>query len=169
MTTVVSHNCRGGTVAGVTVAPHNSPAMQERSVTDQKTPLRARLAARPAAATRSARPDWLRLPASFSSGDVAVLSPEVDGEPLAEYAAGTACGRARSGRPVPEYLYQLWRRRHFILAFATARNIAMYTEAKLGQLWQVLTPLLNAGRLLPDLRPAAAHQPRHAELPRASW
>ena len=31
------------------------------------------------------------------------------------------------------------------MAFATARNIAMYTEAKLGQIWQVLTPLLNAG------------------------
>jgi teichoic acid transport system permease protein len=29
------------------------------------------------------------------------------------------------------------------MAFATARNIAMYTEARLGQLWQVLTPLLN--------------------------
>ena len=33
----------------------------------------------------------------------------------------------------------------FMLAFATARNIALYTEARLGQLWQVLTPLLNAG------------------------
>jgi teichoic acid transport system permease protein len=31
------------------------------------------------------------------------------------------------------------------MAFATARNIAMYTEARLGQVWQVLTPLLNAG------------------------
>jgi teichoic acid transport system permease protein len=39
----------------------------------------------------------------------------------------------------------LWERRHFILAFATARNIAMYTQARLGQLWQILTPLLNAG------------------------
>ena len=52
------------------------------------------------------------------------------------------------------------------LAFATARNIAMYTEARLGQLWQVLTPLLNAGGLLPDLRRAAARQPGHPELPR---
>jgi teichoic acid transport system permease protein len=39
----------------------------------------------------------------------------------------------------------IWQRRHFISGFATARNIAMYTEARLGQLWQVLTPLLNAG------------------------
>ena len=39
----------------------------------------------------------------------------------------------------------LWQRRHFIIGYATARNISMYTEAKLGQVWQVLTPLLNAG------------------------
>jgi len=43
------------------------------------------------------------------------------------------------------YARQLWRRRYFISGFATARNVAMYTEARLGQLWQVLTPLLNAG------------------------
>jgi teichoic acid transport system permease protein len=42
------------------------------------------------------------------------------------------------------YARQLWDRRHFIVGFATARNVAMYTEARLGQLWQVLTPLLNA-------------------------
>jgi teichoic acid transport system permease protein len=64
---------------------------------------------------------------------------------LADYA------RAHGLRPSAErpgvlvYLRQLWRRRHFIVAFATARNVAMYTEAKLGQLWQVLTPLLNVG------------------------
>src|SRR5713226_3839608 len=43
------------------------------------------------------------------------------------------------------YLRELARRWSFIMGFATARNVAMYTEAKLGQLWQVLTPLLNAG------------------------
>ena len=38
----------------------------------------------------------------------------------------------------------LWQRRQFITGFATASNVAMYSEARLGQLWQVLTPLLNA-------------------------
>ena len=38
----------------------------------------------------------------------------------------------------------VWERRHFITAYATARNVSMYTEARLGQLWQVLTPLLNS-------------------------
>jgi len=55
-------------------------------------------------------------------------------------------GLSVSGRrpPLPEYTRQLWSRRHFIVAFATARLTAMYTAARLGQIWQVMTPLLNA-------------------------
>lgn len=41
------------------------------------------------------------------------------------------------------YTKQLWGRRHFIVAFATARLVAQYTTAKMGQVWQVVTPLLN--------------------------
>ncbi|HXL96618.1 MAG TPA: ABC transporter permease [Streptosporangiaceae bacterium] len=53
--------------------------------------------------------------------------------------------RPSAARPSPvAYAGLLWSRRHFIMGFATARNVAMYTEARLGQLWQVLTPLLNA-------------------------
>src|SRR5205809_1449777 len=66
------------------------------------------------------------------------------GEPLAALAAQYGL-RPSSARPgLVSYLARVWQRRHFILAFATARNVAMYTEARLGQLWQVLTPLLNA-------------------------
>lgn len=43
-----------------------------------------------------------------------------------------------------EYVRQLWGRRHFIFAFSQAKLTAQYSEAKLGQLWQVATPLLNA-------------------------
>ncbi|CAK7284157.1 ABC transporter permease [Streptomyces misionensis] len=43
-----------------------------------------------------------------------------------------------------EYIRQLWARRHFITAFATAKLTAQYSQAKLGQVWQVMTPLLNA-------------------------
>ncbi|MFG3123524.1 ABC transporter permease [Streptomyces sp. NPDC048201] len=45
---------------------------------------------------------------------------------------------------VPAYVRRLWDRRHFITAFATAKLTAQYSQAKLGQLWQVMTPLLNA-------------------------
>ncbi|WP_432028563.1 ABC transporter permease [Streptomyces sp. 1222.5] len=45
---------------------------------------------------------------------------------------------------LPEYVRQLWARRHFIAAFSTAKLTAQYSQAKLGQVWQVMTPLLNA-------------------------
>jgi teichoic acid transport system permease protein len=74
----------------------------------------------------------------------AVLDPDAQLSP-SELAAkyGLAVSGARPS--LPEYTRQLWSRRHFILAFATARLTAMYTTAKLGQIWQVMTPLLNAG------------------------
>ncbi|WP_133914945.1 ABC transporter permease [Streptomyces sp. NBC_00582] len=55
-------------------------------------------------------------------------------------------GLAVSGaRPsLPQYIRQLWARRHFITAFATAKLTSQYSDAKLGQIWQVMTPLLNA-------------------------
>lgn len=42
------------------------------------------------------------------------------------------------------YLRQIWDRRHFIVAFSRAKMTAQYSQARLGQLWQVVTPLLNA-------------------------
>lgn len=55
---------------------------------------------------------------------------------------GLTVSGARPG--LIEYVRQLWGRRHFILAFSQAKLTAQYSKAKLGQLWQVVTPLLNA-------------------------
>jgi teichoic acid transport system permease protein len=65
---------------------------------------------------------------------------------LSSAALAERYGLAVSGRrpPLVEYTRQLWSRRHFIVAFATARLTAAYTAARLGQIWQVATPLLNA-------------------------
>ena len=50
---------------------------------------------------------------------------------LAEMAAQYGL-RPSSARPgLVSYLRLLWPRRHFILAYATARNVSMYTEARL--------------------------------------
>jgi teichoic acid transport system permease protein len=49
---------------------------------------------------------------------------------------------ARPGFAV--YLRRLWERRHFILTYATSRNVSRYSGSALGQLWQIITPLLNA-------------------------
>jgi teichoic acid transport system permease protein len=73
-----------------------------------------------------------------------VVHTPLPDEPLADLAAQYGLRPSAQRPPLLEYLRQLWRRRFFIITFATSRNIAMYTEARLGQLWQVLTPLLNA-------------------------
>ena len=79
------------------------------------------------------------------AADAGILTAEMPDQPLAEFAAAHGLRPAAERPPIGPYLKSLWVRRNFIMAFATARNIAMYTEARLGQLWQVLTPLLNAG------------------------
>nr|WSY50086.1 ABC transporter permease [Streptomyces sp. NBC_00886] len=67
-----------------------------------------------------------------------------DGLTAAQLAAkhGLTVSGARPG--LADYVRQLWGRRHFILAFSQAKLTAQYSQAKLGQLWQVATPLLNA-------------------------
>ncbi len=65
------------------------------------------------------------------------------GQPLAELAAQYNLKPSAQRPGLLEYLGKLWQRRHFIMAYATARNVSMYTEARLGQVWQLLTPLLN--------------------------
>ncbi|MBO4209408.1 ABC transporter permease [Micromonospora echinofusca] len=42
------------------------------------------------------------------------------------------------------YTRQLWSYRHFIAAYANAKVLASYSTARLGRIWQVLTPLTNA-------------------------
>jgi len=70
-------------------------------------------------------------------------SPD-DGLTPAEMAAkyGLSVSGARPG--LIEYVRELYSRRHFILSFSQAKLTAQYSQAKLGQLWQVATPLLNA-------------------------
>ena len=70
-------------------------------------------------------------------------STPLPGEPLAELAARNNLRPSAQRPTLRAYLGKLWQRRHFIMAFATARNVSMYTDARLGQVWQVLTPLLN--------------------------
>ncbi|MGW5156698.1 ABC transporter permease [Nonomuraea wenchangensis] len=63
---------------------------------------------------------------------------------LAELARKHGLRPAIARPRFPAYLRQLWERRHFILTYATSRNVSKYSGSALGQLWQVLTPLLNA-------------------------
>jgi teichoic acid transport system permease protein len=78
-----------------------------------------------------------RVPGVAGLGQDLGLSP---GELAAKY--GLTVSGQRPG--AVQYARQLWGRRHFIVAYSTAKLSAMYTTAKLGQIWQVMTPLLNA-------------------------
>jgi teichoic acid transport system permease protein len=83
-------------------------------------------------------------PGSLAGPTTTAVHSALPAEPLPDLAARYGLRPTAVRPPLGTYLRQLWRRRFFIVAFATSRNIAMYTEARLGQLWQVLTPLLNA-------------------------
>jgi teichoic acid transport system permease protein len=71
-------------------------------------------------------------------------APNVPSGSLSQYAIEHGLIPSGTRPSLTRYLKMIWQRRHFIVGYATARNISMYTEAKLGQIWQVLTPLLNA-------------------------
>ncbi|MDH6212927.1 teichoic acid transport system permease protein [Streptomyces pseudovenezuelae] len=79
-------------------------------------------------------------------GTVAPSATALPAEGLTAAQLASKYGLTVSGaRPsLVEYVRQLWARRHFILAFSRAKLTAQYSQAKLGQLWQVATPLLNA-------------------------
>jgi len=65
-------------------------------------------------------------------------------ESLAEFAARHGLTQSAARPPLRTYVRELWQRRTFIWTFASAKSMSMYTSSRLGQVWQVLTPLLNA-------------------------
>jgi teichoic acid transport system permease protein len=73
----------------------------------------------------------------------ASLSPD-DGLTPTELAAKYGLSVSGARPTLAGYVRQLWGRRHFVLAFSHAKLTAQYSQARLGQLWQVATPLLNA-------------------------
>jgi teichoic acid transport system permease protein len=86
----------------------------------------------------------LSAPGSLANAEgITKVVTALPSEPLDEVARKAGL-RPSAERPrFLDYLRKLWQRRHFILTYATARNVSMYTDARLGQVWQVLTPLLN--------------------------
>jgi teichoic acid transport system permease protein len=62
----------------------------------------------------------------------------------AELAARYGLTVAGDRPTLKQYIRQLWSYRHFISAYANAKLVASFSTARLGRLWQVLTPLTNA-------------------------
>lgn len=79
------------------------------------------------------------------------ITPEVPAQPggppsaaLAAYAAANGMHVSGERPGLLHYVRDLWERRDFILTFSTARLAAQYSTARLGQIWQLLTPIFNA-------------------------
>jgi teichoic acid transport system permease protein len=66
------------------------------------------------------------------------------GTTVAELAESYGLSKSSARPPLGAYVRELWGRRQFIASYAGARTYAAYAGARLGALWQVLTPLLNA-------------------------
>lgn len=73
----------------------------------------------------------------------AAADPDVGMTP-AELAARHGLTVAGARPSLAAYTRQLWSYRHFITAYANARVVAQFSTAKLGRVWQVLTPITNA-------------------------
>lgn len=77
-------------------------------------------------------------------GRTAIVTKPESGMSLAEFATAHGLKQSAARPPLGAYLRSVWQRRNFVWSFASAKNISLYTDSKLGQVWQVLTPLLNA-------------------------
>jgi teichoic acid transport system permease protein len=75
--------------------------------------------------------------------ETAVVHPDSD-LPLAELAARHGLRVAGERPGIAAYTRQVWSYRYFISSYANARVAASLSAARLGRLWQVLTPLTNA-------------------------
>jgi teichoic acid transport system permease protein len=77
-------------------------------------------------------------------GQTATVTKPPSGGTLAEFATAHGLTQSAARPPFGVYLRSVWQRRNFIWSFASAKNISLYTDSRLGQVWQILTPLLNA-------------------------
>jgi teichoic acid transport system permease protein len=66
------------------------------------------------------------------------------GIPLRELAQRHGLGVAGRLPSLPEYTGKLWAYRHFIAYYANAKVTSSLGKTRLGMVWQVLTPLINA-------------------------
>jgi teichoic acid transport system permease protein len=63
---------------------------------------------------------------------------------LKELASRHGLHSAAALPSLPAYFREIWAYRHFITAYSAARITSSFGQTKLGTLWQVMTPILNA-------------------------
>jgi teichoic acid transport system permease protein len=89
------------------------------------------------------RTQWRRAWSTRQSG-AQLLSPDLRRELQSRYGNVSHLRRVGSRPPLREYFTELWDRRHFIWAGARGEALTRYANERLGALWYVLRPLLDA-------------------------
>lgn len=95
--------------------------------------------------TAASNDETTLMPAIAADPVPPVVVPVPDPGPTLRELAEQHGLRPAGARPsLAHYTRQLWGYRHFIASYADARLAASFSTARLGRLWQVLTPLVNA-------------------------
>lgn len=92
---------------------------------------------------RGLRTQWRRAWSARQSG-AHLLSPPLRKELERRYGTVTHLRQVGNRPPLREYFTELWDRRHFIWAGARGEALTRYANERLGALWYILRPLLDA-------------------------
>lgn len=92
---------------------------------------------------RGLRTQWRRAWSTRQSG-AQLLSAPLRQELQERYGNVSHLRRVGSRPPLREYFTELWDRRHFIWAGARGEALTRYANERLGALWYILRPMLDA-------------------------
>lgn len=93
--------------------------------------------------SKGLRTQWRRAWSTRQAGE-SVLSPSLRRELQQQYGDLSHLRRVGSRPPLREYLTELWDRRHFIWAGARGKALTRYSNERLGVLWHIIRPMLDA-------------------------
>lgn len=93
--------------------------------------------------SKGLRTQWRRAWSTRQAG-ASVLSPALRRELQHQYGDLSHLRRVGSRPPLREYFTELWDRRHFIWAGARGQAITRYSNERLGMLWHIIRPMLDA-------------------------
>ncbi|MCP2327389.1 teichoic acid transport system permease protein [Hamadaea flava] len=74
-----------------------------------------------------------------------VIARQENDSPLRDFAARHGLHESGLRPSLPAYAREVFAYRHFMAVYANAKVVAGFGQTRLGRLWQVMTPVINAG------------------------
>ena len=93
--------------------------------------------------SKGLRTKWRRAWSTRQAG-ASFLTPELRSDLREHYGDLEHLRRVGTRPPLREYFTELWDRRHFIWAGARGEALTRYSNERLGALWHVIRPILDA-------------------------